>query len=196
MKNEERISEIMDYWFGNSFRADLPSPKRTQLWFGENEESALLTSALFQKEIDNAALGKYDEWQQTAHSTLALIFLLSIFPHKIYKTGKAYAQDMKALNICLQAIKKNFDHQLSLMERVFFYMPLKFSESIDVQRMSLKAYESLYHMSLSETKELFQTFLNLAADQFSVIKEFGRFPERNEILNRKSTEKELEYLNE
>ena len=147
MKNEECISKIMNYWFGNSFRADLPSPKRTQLWFGEDDESALLTSTFFQEEIDNAALGKYDEWQQTAHGTLALILLLSILPHKIYKTEKAYLQDTKALNICLQAIKKNFDHQLSLMERVFFYMPLKFSESINVQRMSLKAYKSHYKIS-------------------------------------------------
>jgi uncharacterized protein (DUF924 family) len=29
-----------------------------------------------------------------------------------------------------------------------------------------------------------------------VIKKFGRYPHRNEILNRKSTQKELEFLKE
>ena len=39
-----------------------------------------------------------------------------------------------------------------------------------------------------------EDFLRYAVDHFQVIEKFGRFPHRNEILGRRNTQAEEEYL--
>jgi uncharacterized protein (DUF924 family) len=42
--------------------------------------------------------------------------------------------------------------------------------------------------------QVYQLFLAYAYAHFRVIKEFGRFPQRNKVLGRESTEAEVAFL--
>lgn len=73
-------------------------------------------------------------------------------------------------------------------------MPLVHSENNDKQEQSIRLYQDLVSLSMSETTQIYQLFLAYAYAHFRVIKEFGRFPQRNKVLGRKSTDAELAFL--
>ena len=86
------------------------------------------------------------------------------------------------------------DKSLTLIERVFFYMPLVHAEDTKNQEQSIRLYQELVSLSMSETTQIYQLFLAYAYAHFRVIKEFGRFPQRNKALGRPSTAAELVFL--
>lgn len=191
----DRIDAIMDFWFGDLQKADLPGSQNTTLWFGGSKEIDGQIKALFAKDLESAILGKYDHWVETPRGTLALIILFDQFSRNIYRSqAAAFAQDDKALTLCLNGIKQQQDHTLTLIQRVFFYMPLEHSEKIERQEQSVSAFQTLASISMPETAGVYQAFLKYAFMHYDVIKQFGRFPHRNAVLARNSTEAELLFL--
>ena len=63
-------------------------------------------------------------------------------------------------------------------------MPLMHSENIDDQNMSVRLFEEA---GLEENAKF-------ANHHRIIVEKYGRFPHRNEILNRESTEEECNYL--
>jgi uncharacterized protein (DUF924 family) len=189
------IHKLLNFWFGNTGSADLPSSDRTSLWFGENEAVKQLLLQSFNNEYQAAISGGLQQWATTPRGRLALIIILDQFPRYIHrKSANAFAQDMAAQILCLEGLRDKIDHSLTLIERVFFYMPLVHSENVENQEKSLRLYQELVSLSLSETTQIYQLFLAYAYAHYRVIKEFGRFPQRNILLGRTSTEAELAFL--
>lgn len=191
----DRIHEFLDFWFGNLGVADLPTSDRTNLWFGENEmvKQKLLES--FHNEYDAASVGSLEDWAITPRGRLALIILLDQFPRYIHRRSpQAFAYDEDALRLCAEGLREKMDQSLTLIERVFFYMPLVHSESSQNQEQSIRLYQDLVSLSMSETTQIYQLFLAYAYAHFRVIKEFGRFPQRNKVLGRQSTDAEVAFL--
>ncbi len=123
------------------------------------------------------------------------MILFDQFSRHIYRDmAKAYENDPKALELCLKGVEQQFDHHLSLIERVFFYFPLMHSESIDMQSLSVRAFQMLVNLSFPETRAIFEKFLEHAIKHYEVVNQFSRFPSRNRVLGRPSTEAEVEFL--
>lgn len=193
----EEKEEILKYWFGRIEETMLPTPNRTRIWFSDDQDIDDEIRLKFAKNIENAILGNYLEWEDSARGVLTLIILYDQFSRKIYRgTPLAFAQDHKALDLCLRGIERQFDHSISLIERAFFYFPLMRSENAEMQATAIRAYKILVDLSFMEVRSIFEQFLELALNRFDVIKRFGRFPQRNEVLNRISTEEEMKYLQE
>ena len=191
----DKIHKLLDFWFGDLGSADLPSSDRTNLWFGENEELKKQFIQIFNEEYQAVCDGKLNDWLKTSRGCLALIILLDQFSRYIYRDSpKAFEHDAEAQKICMDGIQQKMDRSLTLIERVFFYMPLIHAENADSQEKSLRLYQELVTLSMSETTQIYQLFLAYAYAHFRVIKEFGRFPQRNKILGRHSTEAELAFL--
>lgn len=195
MPDEKKIDAIMNYWFGDLQTADLPGNESTALWFGGSKEIDTEITELFAKDLECAIAGEYDDWVETPRGRLALIILFDQFSRNIYRsTPDAFSQDSKALTLCLEGVKARDDHTLALIQRVFFYMPLEHSEDLLMQQQSVTAFQSLANISMPETSGVYQAFLKYAFMHYDVIKQFGRFPHRNMILNRQSTEAEALFL--
>ena len=192
----DRVHELLNTWFGNLGTADLPTSDRTNLWFGENESVKKQLVHAFEKEFTDATVGGgLPEWHKTARGRLALIILLDQFPRYLHRgSRKSFAYDEKAQQLCSDGLVEKMDQSLTLIERVFFYMPMVHSESSEVQEKSIRLYQELVTLSMSETTQIYQLFLAYAYAHFRVIKEFGRFPQRNHALGRQSTEAELAFL--
>ncbi len=191
----EAATRVLSYWFGEGNEADIPSPKRSALWFSNDPALGEEIREKFADDIEAAAKGQYDDWRNQARSSLALLLLLDTFPRKVfYQTPLAYASDEKAIGVCLHGLSNEYDHALSLMERVFYYMPLQHSEVLNIQQASIEAYQSLFDLSLSETVEVFKTFFAVAVHHYDLIQRFGRFPDRNKLLGRQSTPEEEAFL--
>src|SRR5690606_5662084 len=107
----------------------------------------------FSADLDHAIKDEYDSWQETPHGQLALILLLDQFSRHIHRdTPQAFAQDPKALAICLQGISTEADHSLSLIERVFYYFPLLHSENLNHQEQAVHSYQILAELAFPETR--------------------------------------------
>jgi len=191
----DKIHEVLNFWFGDLGLADLPTSDRTNLWFGENEELKLEFLKRFGAEYNAATQGHLNEWAKTPRGRLALIILLDQFSRYMHKKSKeAFTYDSRALELCLEGLEEQMDHALTLIERVFFYMPLVHSENDTIQEKSIKLFQEMVSLSMTETTQIYQLFLAYAYAHFRVIKQFGRFPQRNQILGRESTKEELAFL--
>ncbi len=191
----DRIHELLDFWFGNLGSADLPTSDRTSLWFGESDPVKKQLLESFESEFEKAMSGDLNNWAETPRGRLALIILLDQFPRYVYKrSSQAFAYDENARQLCIDGLQQKMDKSLTLIERVFFYMPLVHTESSETQEESIQLYQELAALSMTETTQVYQLFLAYAYAHFRVIKQFGRFPQRNEMLGRESTQAELEFL--
>jgi len=191
----DRAHELLDFWFGDLGHADLPTSDRTNLWFGENIELKELMIKTFEPDFKLASTGRLSKWAKSPRGRLALIILLDQFPRSLHRhSSEAFNFDIEAQELAIEGLRKKMDQSLTLIERVFFYMPLVHAEDSKIQEQSIQLFQHLVSLSMTETTQVYQLFLAYAYAHFRVIKEFGRFPQRNAILGRKSTAEEVAFL--
>jgi uncharacterized protein (DUF924 family) len=191
----DTVHTLLNFWFGDLGTADLPSSDRTNLWFGESEKLKETITKQFGKDYEKAVVGRHEKWAGTPRGRLALIILLDQFSRYLHRnTPHAFDFDKTAQQLCVDGLREEMDHSLTLIERVFFYMPLVHAEDAAVQEQSIRLFQSLVSLSMTETTQVYQLFLAYAYAHFRVIKEFGRFPQRNSVLGRNSTDAEKAFL--
>lgn len=129
--------------------------------------------------------GETAAWRETPEGRLAEIIVLDQFSRNMFRGApEAFASDTLALKLAKQAIGTGADQKVSREMRHFFYMPLMHSEEWASHRKALW----LFLVSLNWSG------LRYEIDHARVIWKFGRYPSRNEILSRKSTQEEVEFL--
>ncbi len=169
-------SDVLDFWFSDAVR-----PK----WF---KPDAAFDKALLEKfgEGHQAALeGRLDDWAETPDGALARIILLDQIPRNLYRgTARAFASDEAALAAAEAAVASGYDKALGEEQRIFLYMPFMHAERLDAQERGVALYRAL---RLPEN-------LDYMIRHRDAIARFGRFPHRNAILRRESTEDEVTYL--
>ncbi|MBI6628978.1 DUF924 family protein [Pontibaca salina] len=128
------------------------------------------------------------DWMIDARGKLAFIIVTDQFPRNMFRgSGQAFATDRLALAAAKLAIAKGWDRQIGEPERQFFYMPLMHSENLSDQDRCVR----LIFDRMPKTGS--SNMLHARAHR-EVIREFGRFPYRNEALGRATTREEAEYL--
>jgi uncharacterized protein (DUF924 family) len=192
----DRAEEILEFWFGpQEGRGWDFDPARYELWFGRSEETDRLVTARFGEDARAAAEGKLDHWAETPHGRMALLILLDQFPRHIHR-GKpeAWAQDPKAQALVLEGLELGHDQALSPIERSFFYLPLEHAEDRELQARSVALYRTLADAAPDAVRDRYLSFLDYAIRHQVIVDRFGRFPHRNAILGRESTEEEKAFL--
>ncbi len=196
-EDQQKMDEILKFWFGRVEETIVPTENRARIWFGEDPGIDAQIRERFLTDLEHASRGDYDHWSDCARGQLALIILLDQFSRHVYRnSSKAYSQDRKALHICALGIEEESEHELSLIERVFYYFPLLHAEQVGYQEQSIRAYQMLSELAFIETRVIYDSFLKFANHHYTIIRRFGRFPQRNGALNRESSEEELAYLKE
>lgn len=195
MQDIDTLNQLLDDWFGPVAERNQPDKNHQKLWFSPSaEQDANLRKDwawLHLKAIRN----ELTHWCYTPRSRLGLILLLDQLPRVLYRsTPQAFDWDGQALALCLTGMDAGQDQELMLSERAFFYMPLQHSEDVAAQRISTRQTESLQD-AFPDHRESASSYLKFAKLHRDIIEQFGRFPHRNKILNRQSTEPEIEWLN-
>ncbi len=193
---DQRIQEIIDYWYGNPINEATCVDERFDLWFGKSDEADEEIRQLFSADVEKLIAGEYEDWLQTPQGRLASIILIDQFCRQIYRgTLKAFEYDPIALKFCLDGIEIGHDLALSRPHRYFFYLPLEHSENLDHQNQCVAAYQSMADECVDEgLKNIYIEAKGYADKHLVIIERFGRFPHRNEILGRESTAEEVEFL--
>jgi uncharacterized protein (DUF924 family) len=179
--------EILNFWFGKS--EDINYGKPCQFWFVKSDEFDLKIRSQFSNLYDRAAAGELDNWRQQPCSCLALIIILDQFPRNIFRNSpKAFATDDRALAFAKYAIAQKFDTRLLSVQRWFIYLPFEHSEKLTEQKTSIELFNTL--QDCADSKQA----IDNAYRHWEIIKRFGRFPHRNQILARASTPEEINFL--
>ena len=165
--------DIYDFWFTELTPND---------WFSVNDALDKTINNKFKVILDAAIAGELHHWRSTAMGSLCEIIVLDQFSRNIFRgQAQAFRQDPLALALAQTAIDKGFDKQLNETEVGFMYLPFMHSESAKIHELAMMLYKD--HPSYE-----------FEAAHKSIIDQFGRYPHRNAILGRKSTEQELTFL--
>lgn len=198
-----RAQDVLDFWFGDDPGSAAALPQRLRLWFGAGDPPEVLAvrdedlATRFLSLTESAARGDLDSWCGSPRRQLALILLLDTLPRHIWRgTAKAIAQDDKALALTLQGLQQGADATLTVLERWFYYLPLTRSESAAVQEEAVAAFRRLADESSDTCRPAVLDALQDAIARAQLIQRFGRFPQRNALLGRRSTGVEQQWLRE
>lgn len=184
----DKIDEILEYWFGDG------STERG-LWFKGSQEIDDDIRQRFGDLWERAGRGDVDYWCETARGRMALIIVLDQFSRNLHRGSPlAFQYDNKAQSLSLQGIELGHDIQLGLFERWFFYLPLEHAENLALQDKSIACFQTLLADAPLDKRQIFEGSLGYAERHRAVIEKFGRFPHRNELLGRESTEAERAHL--
>jgi len=144
----------------------------------------------FEKAWYAAKEGKLADWAMRSETTLAYLILIDQFPRNMFRNdGRAFATDSLARAAAKKAIDKGWDMRVPEPERQFFYLPLMHSECLCDQ-------ERCVRLMLTRMPESGEEHLLHAKAHREVIRQFGRFPYRNEVLERADTTPEAAFLAE
>ncbi|WP_324702712.1 DUF924 family protein [Lyngbya sp. CCY1209] len=181
------FERILNFWFGEPTDQNYSKPRK--VWFQKKPKFDAEMRSQFLPDYDRAARGELNHWREQPDSCLALILLLDQFPRNLFRgTPKAFATDDRALETAKYAIARGFDRSMIPVQRWFFYLPLEHSENLKDQYRALGLFRQLSGNPESASS------IDYARRHFEVIKRFGRFPHRNEILGRSHTPEEREFL--
>lgn len=168
--------DILDFWF---------SPETQPNWFAKSDQFDQSLKEKFGDILEQASRAELWSWRKNADGRLAEIIVLDQFSRNIFRdTPRAFAQDSLALALAQEAISQDLDKQLSPEQRSFLYMPFMHSESKLIHEFALKLFQRLGNPEN----------LKYEIKHKIIIDRFGRYPHRNQILGRESTEEELSFL--
>ena len=177
------VREILHFWFG-----PLPHSPRAE-WFRKDSSFDATIAQRFGAAIGAAIAGDYRDWCGDAHGALARILLLDQFTRNVFRgTARAFAGDGEALSTAVELVDRGLDRGLDRYERAFVYLPFEHSEDRQMQERSLALFTELARATGDRAS------LDWAEKHAVIIRRFGRYPHRNAILGRVSTEEEIAFL--
>ena len=168
--------DIINFWFIELKAND---------WFKKDDQLDFLIKKRFLSFHEKASKGELFGWRDSFFGRLAEIIILDQFSRNIFR-GKpeSFKFDNMALILAQEAIRSKVDQELSLEKKGFIYLPFMHSESKIIHEEAVKLF----------SQKGLEFGLEYELKHKVMIERFGRYPHRNEILGRKSTPEELEFL--
>lgn len=176
--DKQNIDEVLKFWF-----EETTADQR----FAKDSDFDELITAKFKDVYTNIIEGKTEAWRETPEGRLAEIIVLDQFSRNMFRDdAKSFEADVLALKLAMEAVKVGADKYMSEEHRSFIYMPYMHSESKEVHEEALSIF----------TKHGVENTLEFEIKHKAIIDKFGRYPYRNKLLGRESTEEELTWLEE
>jgi uncharacterized protein (DUF924 family) len=169
------VGPVLDFWF-----RDIDS----QLWFDSSDE---FDDRIRQGFLElHAHLVRGDATELSgARTLLAAIIVMDQFSRNMFRgTARAFASDPGARRLAERLIADRLDLVMTPAERYFVYLPFEHSEDREHQQLAVRLIEPLGDASWTRFARMHQATIN----------RFGRFPHRNRVLGRASTDDEVAFL--
>lgn len=178
--------DVLEFWF---------DPAAEVHWFDRDDAFDAHVRERFGSTLEAAVRGELDGWSATPEGWLALLIVLDQFSRNIYRDdARAWTHDAKAQALALAGITRGDDQRIAPLRRLFAYLPLEHAEDMSLQRHCVQLFERLVDQLPAGQRAQFENFLDYARRHHDVIERFGRFPHRNAVLGRPSTDTEQAYL--
>ncbi|KIN72130.1 DUF924 family protein [Sulfitobacter guttiformis] len=170
--------QVLEFWL------DKVGPKG---WYAVDEAVDAEIRERFMTTWEAARAGGLSLWLTYPSGALAYLILTDQFSRNMFRdNGTAFALDTAALGVAKLSICKGWDLKIDAAARQFFYLPLMHSENLCDQDRCIRL--MVERMPPSAANNLLQTQAHR-----EVIRQFGRFPYRNDALSRQPTRGEQDY---
>jgi uncharacterized protein (DUF924 family) len=189
------LTDIHRYWFGEiNAPTDKVAPERVEAWFKPTKEVDDHIRDSFGKYLEAARETEWDVDNLARMEQVGLVILLDQFPRQIHReSGDAFAYDEKALSIARRLLAAGLD-RFWPAERTFVALPFEHSEDVADQDYAVLLFAAEAVSAPEPLKDSRRMQLDFATKHRDIIRKFGRFPHRNAVLGRESTEEEVEFL--
>jgi uncharacterized protein (DUF924 family) len=163
-----------------------------RFWFDEHPKDWFVKNTAFDAEIrkrflalhERAAAGRLEHWAQDPRGCLALVILLDQFPRNMFRgEARAFATDAQARMAARAILERAWDKAMTKSEQLFAYLPFEHSEALADQELACEL-----------MKNFDEKQRQYAERHRDIIRRFGRFPHRNDLLGRENTAAEIEFL--
>jgi uncharacterized protein (DUF924 family) len=176
--NAHAVDDIVKFWFEELAPED---------WYKADAKRDAEVRRRFGPLYEKLSIGVPRDWLEMPKGWLAAILVLDQFPRNMFRgEPKAFATDAEALALAKQAIVKSVDMRLQPDQRAFIYLPFQHAEDRADQARSVELFTALGNPNN----------LDFALRHKAIVDRFGRFPHRNAVLGRASTEEESVFLKE
>ena len=167
---------IIDFWFKEI------EPK---YWWKKDSDFDRLIADRFLDVHKAAARCEHYIWRGNPLGRLAEIIVLDQFSRNIYRGDPlSFAYDPLALALAQEAVTAKAHQSLTPNQMAFLYMPFMHSESPAIHEIALELFK----------EPGLESNLDFEIRHKAIIDRFGRYPHRNEIVGRQSTEEEISFL--
>jgi uncharacterized protein (DUF924 family) len=154
-------------------------------WYTKNEAFDAEVRQRFLGLWQQAAAGELASWETTDDGALALVIVLDQFPRNMFRgDARTFSTDANALDVASRAIARGADKRIDPDLVEFLYMPFMHSERLADQERCIALFQNGGRPDNVK-------FAEIHAD---IIRRFGRFPHRNEVLGRTTTPEERAFL--
>ena len=179
MRPDESADDVLTFWL------DEIGPKG---WYDPPEGLDGRVRERFEHLWRRGAEGALSLWLTYPSGVLAYSVLLDQFPRNMFRgEGRAFSTDRAALAAVKSAVDRKWDCRIDEPARQFFYLPLMHSENLCDQDRSVRLIKERM------PDEGGDNMVHARAHR-EVIRRFGRFPYRNDALQRATTEPEQAFL--
>jgi uncharacterized protein (DUF924 family) len=193
--------EVLSYWFehlDDQHQLDMASPQ-CRRWHAKDPETDKEITRRFARHYEACCHGPFPA-DMSPRDRLALIVLFDQFTRNMFRdTARMYESDGVALQLSQDGIARHDQESLPLIYRMFLYMPLMHSEDLAHQERTVELFRGLHNLAAEKSpinRSFFQMALGYATQHRDIVAKFGRFPHRNAILERTSTNDEQGFLRE
>jgi uncharacterized protein (DUF924 family) len=181
---------VVNFWFGTRRSRTFGCVRDT--WFRRDDTYSSQIHGQFRHLIDAGMRGQLDHWEATALGALALILVLDQFPRNCYRDSpRAFASESIALRVARAMIARELDLSLPTQyHKAFAYLPFVHDENLVSQFEALRLYTRMGFEQVN------RKFYFVIVKHAKAIERFGRFPHRNSVLGRSSSDEELAFIRE
>ena len=168
--------EILNFWFEEISQSQ---------WWVKDEELDKSITQRFAEIHRKATYCELFEWRQHPRGRLAEIIVLDQFSRNMFRGSPlSFENDSLALALSQEALSIGADKELDSNECGFLYMPFMHSESLIIHEIAATLFRE------NSTQANYEAEMKHKV----IIERFGRYPHRNNILGRQSSEDEVEFL--
>lgn len=187
MTGARSAAEVLAFWFGAPGDEEYGQARRA--WFIKDPAFDATIARRFGPLIEEALGGGLASWCTTPQGELARILVLDQFTRNVFRgSARMFAGDAQALAAAREMVDDGRDRELIPVQRWFCYLPFEHAEDLAAQERAVQLFETLRDDPQAGGA------LEWALRHRDVIRRFGRFPHRNEMLGRTSSAAEIEFL--
>lgn len=185
---------ILTFWFGPLDAQGLSDEQHVQRWW---RKDPMFDAQVTQRFSDvHAALARGELGApESAEQRLAMVLVLDQFPRNMFRgDARSFATDAQALALARAAVARGEDQTLHGHPRTFLYLPFMHSELLADQDECLRLFVNYRDQSQGALRAALEGNVGFAHQHRDIIARFGRFPHRNQLLGRETTDEERAFL--
>ncbi len=198
-KEADWVCAIHRFWFGDQGVYDEDYRHLFARWYRGKPAFDAEIRTRFEPRLHEVVhahqQGELAAWNTSPRACCALVILLDQMSRNMYRgSATMFAFDAISIALVHRALQEDWYGDLAPVEQLFLAVALEHSEQVDDVERSATLLADLAQRAPKPQAKRFASMCKYNRDHLQTVRRFGRYPHRNELLGRTSTEEEQAFL--